>query len=200
MIGGPGTKIRALEKTLYLLGIPIVMALGAFKVYSKNILQADERAEKLREIEERFIAANPENMLKLQNFKQRVFAIGMVDDLGIQNRESPEHKRDISKNAAMIRDFLREMSPEQVVLEMCDERYSEEMQDIISHPNYDNTMTNVHKLLSQKKPKRLLRFEDQISVNQGNFEYLVGLDTCSYRLPCKTVLGDRNLSITQKRF
>ena len=37
-------------------------------------------------------------------------------------------------------------------------------------------------------------------MNQGNFEYLVGLDTCSYRLPCKTTLGDRNLSITQKRF
>ena len=46
----------------------------------------------------------------------------------------------------------------------------------------------------------MLRFEDQISVNEGNFEFLVGLDTCSYRMPCTTVLGDRYLSITQKRF
>ena len=83
MIGGPGTKLRAFEKTLYLLGIPSVMAMGAFKVYSKNVLQADKRAEELRQIEERFLTANPENMLKLQNFKQRVFAIGMVDDLGV---------------------------------------------------------------------------------------------------------------------
>ena len=42
--------------------------------------------------------------------------------------------------------------------------------------------------------------EDQIAVNQGNFEFLVGLDTCSYRMACKSVLGDRDLSITQKRY
>ena len=84
----------------------------------------------------------------------------MVDDLGVPDRESEEHKASISKNAAMIRDFLREVSPEHLVLEMCDERYEDEMQDIIGHPNYDRTMNQVHKLLSQKKPKRLLRFED----------------------------------------
>lgn len=176
------------------------MLFGLFTIYNKNVMQADERANKLREIEERYLVANPENMIKLQNFKQRIFAIGMVDDLGTPDRESEEHKKAISKNSAMIRDFCREMSPEQVVLELCEERYQDELQDIISHVNYDRTMTNVHKLLSQKKPSRLLRFEDQISVNHGNFEYLVGLDTCSYRLPCKTVLGDRNLSTTQKRY
>jgi len=106
----------------------------------------------------------------------------------------------VAKNAAMIRDFLKEMGPEHLVLEMCEERYQDEMQDIIGHPNYERTMSQVHRLLSQKKPKRLLRFEDQIAVNQGNFEFLVGLDTCSYRLTCRTVLGDRNFSITQKRF
>ena len=46
----------------------------------------------------------------------------------------------------------------------------------------------------------MLRLEDQIAVNQGNFEFLVGLDTCSYRMACKSVLGDRDLSITQKRY
>ena len=45
-----------------------------------------------------------------------------------------------------------------------------------------------------------MRMEDQIAVNQGNFEFLVGLDTCSYRMACKTVLGDRDLTITQKRY
>ena len=54
----------------------------------------------------------------------------------------------VSKNAAMIRDFLREMNPEHLVLEMCDERYQDEMQDIIGHPNYDRTMSQVHRLLS----------------------------------------------------
>ena len=51
----------------------------------------------------------------------------MVDDLGVPNRESDEHKKAISKNAAMIRDFCREMNPEQVVLEMCEERYQDEL-------------------------------------------------------------------------
>ena len=100
----------------------------------------------------------------------------------------------------MIRNFIKDLGAENVVLELCEERYEDEIYDIISHPNYDRTFNQVHKLLSQKKPQRLLKFEDQIAVNQGNFEFMVGLDQCSYRMPCKTVLGDRNLSITQKRF
>ena len=76
------------------------------------------------------------------------------------NRDSKPHKKAISKNAAMIRDLMKEVNPEQLVLEMCDERYDDEMRDTISHPNYDKVMSQVHKLLSQKKPSRLLRFED----------------------------------------
>ena len=126
----------------------------------------------------------------------------MVDDIvdGSQYQKSEEHKLAISKNAAMIRDFIREVAAENVVLELCDERYEDEFYEIISHPNYDKTFNQVHKLLNQKRPKRLLRMEEQIAVNEGNFELLVGLDQCSYRMPCKTILGDRNLSITQKRF
>ena len=126
----------------------------------------------------------------------------MVDDIvdGSQYQKSEEHKLAISKNAAMIRDFIREVAAENVVLELCDERYEDEFYEIISHPNYDKTFNQVHKLLNQKRPKRLMRMEEQIAVNEGNFELLVGLDQCSYRMPCKTILGDRNLSITQKRF
>ncbi len=88
------------------------MAIGAYAIYNKNVLQADERAERLRKVEEKFLAANPENMIKLQNFKKRVFAIGTVDDLGVPDRDSEEHRVAISKNAAMIRDFIRDMAPE----------------------------------------------------------------------------------------
>ena len=49
----------------YLFGIPFVMMLGGYAIYNKNVLQADERAEKLRKVEEKFLAANPENMIKL---------------------------------------------------------------------------------------------------------------------------------------
>lgn len=133
---------------IYLLGLPSIMMMGGYAIYNKNVLQAEERAEKLRKIEEKFLAANPENMIKLQNFKKRVFAIGTVDDIGVPDRASEEHKLAISKNAAMIRDFCRKVQPEQVVLELCEERYEEELSDIIASPSYDRTMGHVHKLLS----------------------------------------------------
>lgn len=165
MISGPGSKLRQLEKFAYIVGLPITCALGGYTIYNRNVRQAEEKAQKLREVEERFLAANKDNMVKLQNFNKRVFAIGTVDDLGVADRESEAHKVAISKNAAVIRNFLKEVAPEQVVLEMCDERYQEELEDIITHPNYDRTMSQVHRLLSQKNPKRLLRFEDQIAIN-----------------------------------
>eukprot|EP00354_Favella_ehrenbergii_P008730 CAMPEP_0170455620 /NCGR_PEP_ID=MMETSP0123-20130129/3526_1 /TAXON_ID=182087 /ORGANISM="Favella ehrenbergii, Strain Fehren 1" /LENGTH=66 /DNA_ID=CAMNT_0010718823 /DNA_START=72 /DNA_END=272 /DNA_ORIENTATION=- len=66
----------------------------------------------MKKTEDNFLTASPENMVKLQNFKKRVFAIGTVDDLGVADRSSDKHKAAIAKNAAMIRDFLREMGPE----------------------------------------------------------------------------------------
>ena len=63
------SKLRAFEKMAYLLGIPVVAMLGGYAIYNKNVLQADERAEKLRRVEEKYLAANPENMIKLQNFE-----------------------------------------------------------------------------------------------------------------------------------
>lgn len=59
------SKLRAFEKMVYLLGLPCIMMLGGYTIYNKNVLQADERAEKLKKIEEKYLAANPENMVKL---------------------------------------------------------------------------------------------------------------------------------------
>lgn len=112
MIGAPKSRLRTLEKLAYVIGIPSGMAFGGWTIYRKNVLEAEERAERLRKVEEKFCSANPENMIKLQNFKQRVFAIGTVDDIGINDRESDKHKKAVSKNAAMIRDFVKEMGPE----------------------------------------------------------------------------------------
>jgi len=65
MISGPKSKVRALEKLAYLIGIPCAMGLGGFTVYKRNVLMADKRAEKLRLVEEKFCSENPENMIKL---------------------------------------------------------------------------------------------------------------------------------------
>ena len=195
-------SLKSIEKAAYLLSLGGVGLGGGFVIYRKNVLQAESRAEQIKKTETKYLKRNPDNMVKLQNFQKKVFAIGVVDDIVDESmvQQSDEHKVAISKNAAMIRDFIKDVGAENVVLELCDERYEDELYEIISHPNYDRTFNQVHKVLSQKRPQRLLKFEDQISVNQGNFEFLVGLDTCSYRTQCKTVLGDRDLSLTQKRF
>jgi 5-formaminoimidazole-4-carboxamide-1-beta-D-ribofuranosyl 5'-monophosphate synthetase len=99
----------------------------------------------------------------------------------------------------LIRDFTRELRADNVVLELCDERYQDELSEVLSHPNYDRTMLQVHKFFDRKKPEILLKY-DQIVINEGNFEMLVGLDTCSYRMPCKTIMGDRQYSISDKRY
>lgn len=89
-------------------------------------------------------------MVKLQNFKQKVFAIGLVDDIlkdtsELQKDETKlkEYQMAISKNAAIIRDFIKEIKPEEIVLEMCPERFDAEMRDILNHPNFDKTMGKV---------------------------------------------------------
>ena len=41
------------------------MALGAFAIWNKNVRQADARAATLRKVEDKFLKANPENMIKL---------------------------------------------------------------------------------------------------------------------------------------
>lgn len=54
--------------------------------------------------------------------------------------------------------MIKELQADNVVLELCDERYEEEMSDIISNPNYDRTLAQVHRLLD-KKPERLLKYD-----------------------------------------
>jgi hypothetical protein len=123
-------------------------------------------------------------MIKLQNFKQKVFAIGLVDDIltdlsDINNDEAKlkKYQMEIAKNAALIRDLIRDIKPEEIVMELCDERFDEELRAILSHPNYDKTMAKVHLLLDQNDPEKVARFQE-IALDHGNFELLVGFDTC----------------------
>ena len=41
------------------------------------------------------------------------------------------------------------MKPETVVLEMCQDRYDHWFYDAISHPNYDRTLSDIHKILEE---------------------------------------------------
>mmetsp|Transcript_34986 Transcript_34986/g.26113 ORF Transcript_34986/g.26113 Transcript_34986/m.26113 type:complete len:266 (+) Transcript_34986:252-1049(+) len=111
-----------------------------------------------------------------------------------------EEKRAIAANIKLIRDAVKDFKPENVILELCQERYDSWYYNILSHPNYDRTINDIHKILDKEEAEMELLRYGGLDVTEGNIEYLVGMDVCSYRLPCKTVFGDRNFSITKKRF
>lgn len=135
---------RGAEKLFYLVAIPSILTYGGYAIYKKNFLEFETRGLHVRKVEEKYLPDNRGNMVKLQNFKQKVFAIGLVDDILADTSElkkNSEKLREfqllISKNAAVIRDFIKEIQPEEVVLELCDERFDEELRDILNHPNFD---------------------------------------------------------------
>ena len=94
------------------------------------------------------------------------------------------------------------MKPETVVLEMCQDRYEHWFYDAISHPNYDHTLSDIHKILDSESPQRLMEYKGlDISKASAHLEYLIGMDVCSYpMMPCKTIFGDRSIKITNKRY
>jgi len=59
----------------------------------------------------------------------------------------------------LIRNFIREVGADNVILELCEGRYNDELYEIISHPNYDRTLSFVHRAFDLKKPEKLLESE-----------------------------------------
>ncbi len=113
-----------------------------------------------------------------------------------------EEQVEIARNTKLIRDLIKDVQPETVVLEMCQDRYEHWFYDALTHPNYDRTLNDIHKLLEGDKPERLLDYKAlDLEKASTHIEYLVGLDICSYRMmPCKTIFGDRSIKITNKRY
>lgn len=159
-------------------------------------------------------------MVKLQDFKKKVYVIGVFDDpieqmvprdekipeltlvtkesLAESQEDKAEYLQKLTYNVKLIRDVMKELRPDALVLEMCDDRFEKWLSEIVAHPNYDTAMQNVHNILT-KKPEKLVEY-DEISVEDSNLEYLVAFDFCSYRLPCTTIMGDRSYKLTRKRF
>lgn len=59
----------------------------------------------------------------------------------------------------MISKLIRDVKPETVVLELCEDRYEDWFYDISSHPNYDKTMTELHKLLEKEDMEKVLDYK-----------------------------------------
>lgn len=69
----------------------------------------------------------------------------------------------------------------------------------MKHPKFDALMEKFYKVLKEpEKVHKLSQKSDLIELKE--MEYLIGIDICSFRIPqCRSILGDRNISITSKR-
>ena len=62
----------------------------------------------------------------------------MEEDFLRSNREqSHDKKLSIVQNTKMIKDLIKDVKPDTVLIELCQERYDSWLYDIISDPNYD---------------------------------------------------------------
>jgi len=73
--------MRGAEKLVYLCGVPALVLYGGYLMYKKNVAEAEQRSERVIKTEEKYLATHKENMIKLQNFNKKVFAIGVYDDI-----------------------------------------------------------------------------------------------------------------------
>jgi hypothetical protein len=49
----------------YILGVPLMMLWGGYKIYEKNSAELDEKAERVKKIEDDYLELHAENMVKL---------------------------------------------------------------------------------------------------------------------------------------
>ncbi len=59
----------------------MLMMYGGYCIYKKNVSEIDERAMRVKKIEEKYLTQHADNVIKLQNFNKKVFAIGVYDDI-----------------------------------------------------------------------------------------------------------------------
>ena len=70
-------------------------------------------------MEDKYVNENHQNLVKLESFKKKIFAIGIIEDV-FDNlpTTSNEQKRLIAKNSMLIRNLIKDVKPENVVLEL----------------------------------------------------------------------------------
>ncbi len=115
----PRFSYKTLEKLTYLIGVPALIGFSGYILYGKANSQEEERQKMLQDMEHKYLNENKDRVVKLENFKKRIFAVGVYDSLSASKILSNEEQMDIAKNSKLIRDIIKDVKPESVVLEMC---------------------------------------------------------------------------------
>ena len=71
-------SLRTVEKLAYLTGIPAVLAYAGYTLYYKSKELDEERRDQLLRMEEKYLT-DPAKVVKLENFKKKIFAVGVED-------------------------------------------------------------------------------------------------------------------------
>lgn len=65
----------------------------------------------------------------------------MKKDFKEESEEEKNYNLRIIDNIKLVRDVVRDLRPESLVVEMCDDRYDRWLADVVAHPNYDSTVS-----------------------------------------------------------
>ena len=104
-------SVQGLEKILYLTGLPLLMAFGAYSFYRMASLKQEQQAKRYAEVESKYINKDHDNIIKLQNFNKRVYAIGVYDEFldspeMEKVKDTDDFRRTLIKNAKMIKNVI----------------------------------------------------------------------------------------------
>jgi len=65
----------------------------------------------------------------------------MKKDFKEESEEEKNYNLRIIDNIKLVRDVVRDLRPESLVVEMCDDRYDRWLADVVAHPNYVSTVS-----------------------------------------------------------
>jgi len=124
---------------------------------------------------------NNVNFIKLQDFKKKLFLIGIYDDPLHEMIPEPEDDKEgqlklfhktfesgsemqsayqsqVVRNIKLIRDTMLKLRPDAMVVEMCEDRNQRWLSDVVAHPNYDATISDINEMLN-KDPEKLKEYD-----------------------------------------
>lgn len=103
------------------------------------------------------------------------------------------------QNVQLISKMAQLSKPQNIVLELWDERFNKNYDPIMKDPKYEVIMSHFQKILDNEEKANQLSEKSSL-LEMDDLEYLIAIDFCSFRSPnCRSVLGDRLQSITKKR-